>query len=167
MTSHKRLLQSGLGIGLIAVAVLLAGCLSQPPRETRADDRGTVTASDQRLQVIRTASAQIGTPYRYGGSRPGGFDCSGLVQFTHARAGVRIPRTTGEQWQSALPLRRSHLLPGDLLFFRIGDQKPRHVGIYEGGGVFIHAPSSGKSVTRASLDNPYWRTRWVGSGTFL
>ncbi|MGB5613396.1 MAG: NlpC/P60 family protein [Sedimenticolaceae bacterium] len=54
-----------------------------------------------------------------------------------------------------------------MLFFTIGIRKTRHVGIYEGDGVFIHAPSSGKQVSRASLDNPYWGERLVATGTFL
>ena len=58
-------------------------------------------------------------------------------------------------------------MPGDLLFFAIDRQKERHVGIYEGEGLFIHAPSSGKRVSRASLDNPYWRDRLIARRTFL
>ena len=78
-----------------------------------------------------------------------------------------MPRTTAAQWRHAATLRRGHLLPGDLLFFSLGGRKDRHVGIYEGSGVFIHAPSSGKRVGRASLDNPYWRSRLIGGKSFL
>lgn len=151
----------------LAAGILLVGCLSSPARDTGQTYDDTRPASAQRVSLIRIANAQIGVPYRYGGNRPDGFDCSGLVQFTHQRAGIAVPRTTAEQWRTAARLDRRHLLPGDVLFFSLGGRKPRHVGIYEGQGRFIHAPSSGKTVARASLDNPYWRARWVGSGTFL
>jgi cell wall-associated NlpC family hydrolase len=117
--------------------------------------------------VVRNAAEQIGTPYRYGGNNRSGFDCSGLVQYAHDRAGIRVPRTTAAQWRRARTPARRHMLPGDLLFFHIDDRKNRHVAIYEGGGVFIHAPSSGKAVSRASLDNPYWRGRLVEVKSFL
>ncbi|MGD1983884.1 MAG: C40 family peptidase [Chromatiaceae bacterium] len=148
---------------VMLLTLLLGACASPPgdraPRVTSVDDR--------RVAVVDVATRQIGTPYRYGGNRPGGFDCSGLVQFAHGRVGIEVPRTTAGQWRSASPLDRDHLLPGDVLFFEIGGTKSRHVGIYEGSGRFIHAPSSGKPVGRASLDNPYWRSRWVASRTFI
>lgn len=161
--NRRRLIISALA----CAAVTLTGCSSRSPRAQRPVDGPPVRTTARRTILIETASAQIGTPYRYGGNRPGGFDCSGLVQFAHARAGVPVPRTTAEQWRAAAPLDRPHLLPGDLLFFDLGSRKPRHVGIYEGRGVFIHAPSSGKRVRRASLENPYWQAHWFGSRTFL
>jgi cell wall-associated NlpC family hydrolase len=148
---------------IASLALLLGACASAPPDQARDGQ----AADTQRAAVVDEAARQIGTPYRYGGSSPDGFDCSGLVQFAHRRAGIAVPRTTGAQWQAALPLQRGHLLPGDVLFFDIGTGKSRHVGIYEGRGRFIHAPSSGKRVSRASLDNPYWKSRWVGSRTFM
>ena len=152
---------------LAGAAVTLTGC-SSPSRQALGPQGGRpARLTAQRAILIEIAGDQIGAPYRYGGNRPGGFDCSGLVQFAHSRAGVPVPRTTAEQWRAAAPLDRSHLLPGDLLFFDLGSRKPRHVGIYEGGGIFIHAPSSGKRVSRASLDNPYWQAHWFGSRTFL
>lgn len=155
-------------LGLCLAASLLGGCLSTPFGDPGPHYRAPAQQlSWRRGEVVRTASALIGTPYRYGGNRPSGFDCSGLVQFTHGRAGLAVPRTTALQWRRAAPLSRRHLLPGDLLFFSFGEAKAEHVAIYEGGGVFIHAPSSGKRVSRASLDNAYWRKHWVGSRTFL
>lgn len=153
-----------LGPVIVSLLTLLLGACASPPSE-RAMPGSTV--DDRRAAVVEQATRQIGTPYRYGGNRPDGFDCSGLVQFAHGKAGIAVPRTTSGQWRSALPLDRDHLLPGDVLFFEIGGTKSRHVGIYEGQGRFIHAPSSGKRVGRASLDNPYWKSRWVDSRTFI
>ena len=148
---------------------LLGGCGSAPTKRAAAmsDTPPPPAITVPRLHVVRAAAQSIGTPYRWGGASPRGFDCSGLVHYAHRQAGIEVPRTTAAQWRRAVTPRRAHLLPGDLLFFGLGARKQRHVGIYEGGGVFIHAPSAGKRVARASLDNPYWRDRLIGSKTFL
>jgi cell wall-associated NlpC family hydrolase len=151
----------------LAAGLLLGGCLSMPSGDDGRTASRQAPVSEQRLAVVSAASRMIGTPYRYGGNTPRGFDCSGLVQYAHDHAGLDVPRTTVEQWRHADSLRRRHLLPGDLLFFSIGRDKARHVAIYEGGGVFIHAPSAGKRVSRASLDNPYWSRRMLGARSFL
>ena len=108
----------------------------------------------------------LGVPYRYGGSSPSrGFDCSGLVQYAHNQAGIEVPRTTGEQYRAALPITRQALRPGDLVFFRTHKHRyVSHVGIYLGKGKFIHAPSSGKHVSIASLKDDYWRQRYTSGG---
>ena len=149
-------------------AVSLHACGTAPvkgPRYTGDPDRYAATPA--RHEIVRIAEQLIGTPYRYGGNSPHGFDCSGLVQYTHRQAGIDVPRTTGSQLAQARIPERRYLLPGDLLFFHIDVQKSRHVGIYEGDGVFIHAPSSGKQVSRASLENPFWSRRLVATRTFL
>ncbi len=149
-------------------AIALGGCGTSPytgPRFTGTPGRDEV--SPVRYQVVNLAEGLIGTPYRYGGNSRRGFDCSGLVQYTHRRVGVSVPRTAASQLAQARVPDRPNLLPGDLLFFNIDAQKSGHVGIYEGDGVFIHAPSSGKRVSRASLDNPYWGERLVATRTFL
>jgi cell wall-associated NlpC family hydrolase len=144
---------------LLPLSVLLvAGCSSAPPRPELAGAR---------QDVVINAIAQIGTPYRYGGTSPKtGFDCSGLVQYTHGAAGIRVPRVTGEQKKSARKLGRSRVQPGDLVFFRIGWGK-YHVGIMVDEGRFVHAPSSGKKVQITRLDDPYWRERFSAAATFL
>ena len=152
----------------VVAAAALGGCGTSPylgPRSTGIPAPHEVSAA--RHQVVSLAGQLIGTPYRYGGNSRRGFDCSGLVQYTHRNAGVNVPRTTASQWSQARVPERENLLPGDLLFFTIGIRKARHVGIYESDGVFIHAPSSGKHVSRASLDNPYWSERLVATRTFL
>jgi cell wall-associated NlpC family hydrolase len=105
----------------------------------------------------------IGKPYRYGGSSPRGFDCSGLVQYSYSSAGLKVPRTSREQYGAATPISLTDAEPGDLLFFRY-DQKISHVAIYLGDERFVHAPSSGKQVSVASLKNPHYQQHFVRVG---
>ena len=98
--------------------------------------------------AANVALAQLGTPYVWGGSAPGGFDCSGLVSWAYAQAGHGgLPHYTGALWSSGTRISESELAPGDLVFFHgLG-----HVGIYIGGGNFVHAPHSGDVVKISSL----------------
>jgi cell wall-associated NlpC family hydrolase len=158
----------GLIVFLGAVVFGVGGCATPSMTTgTGPGETGAAPVSEQRRQVVRVASQQIGTPYRYGGSSREGFDCSGLVQYTHREIGIEVPRTTRSQWKQARTPERDYLMPGDLLFFRMGTLKDRHVGIYEGNGLFIHAPSSGKRVSRSSLGNPFWQRRLLGAKSFL
>jgi cell wall-associated NlpC family hydrolase len=102
----------------------------------------------------------IGTPYRYGGSAPGGFDCSGLVVYSFAKAGVTgLPHSAAALEQRVRPIPLAELAPGDLLFFQLDEKKTSHVGIYVGGRAFVHAPSKGKRVERVRFDHVYWGPR--------
>lgn len=107
------------------------------------------------------ALAQVGEPYRYGGAAPGGFDCSGLVQYAYGLAGVALPRTTQAQWRELPRVAASDRRVGDLLFFRI-DGRLSHVGLYLGGGQFVHAPRTGTRVRVERLDAPFYANRLVG-----
>jgi len=99
----------------------------------------------------------VGKPYRYGGSSPSGFDCSGLVQYSFKQAGVTLPHNTVKQRSASRQVKVAELRRGDLLFFDQEGKKNSHVGIYLGDGRFVHAPSSGKSVRSDALSNPYWK----------
>jgi cell wall-associated NlpC family hydrolase len=100
----------------------------------------------------------VGKPYRYGGSSPSsGFDCSGLVQYSYAQAGRKLPRSTDEQRSASKRIGVADLRRGDLLFFDQEGKRSSHVGLYLGNGEFVHAPSSGKRVRRDRLDTPYWK----------
>ena len=114
--------------------------------------------------ALATARKLLGTPYRYGGSDPRGFDCSGLVQYSYRQAGVTLARTSRDIFRQSQLINPSHKQPGDLVFFAIAKDKISHVGIYSGSNQFIHSPSSGKGVSYASLDNPYWKSRLIGVG---
>jgi len=141
-------------IGLFLFAV--GGCASTPPA-SRAQPSPESRAVDAGARAAEHAAQLVGRPYRYGGASPStGFDCSGLVQWSYARAGRRLPRSTDDQRHAAVRVRVSELRRGDLVFFDQEGKKHGHVGIYVGNGEFVHAPSSGKRVRRDRLDTPYW-----------
>lgn len=98
-------------------------------------------------KAARFARRWIGTPYRWGGASPAGFDCSGLVSYAYGRFGVRLPHNAAQLFGVGRPVDTRRLRPGDLLFFRgLG-----HVGMYVGAGRMIHAPQSGEHVEVISL----------------
>ena len=97
--------------------------------------------------ALLAAKSRIGTPYRYGGSGPDAFDCSGLVCFVFAQIGVGLPRVTYSQVRCGRAVAPGELAPGDLVFFR----KNGHVGIYLGGGWYVHAPRTGDVVKISAL----------------
>jgi cell wall-associated NlpC family hydrolase len=119
--------------------------------------------------VIATAEDVMGRPYRYGGTgeNGGGFDCSGLIQYAYAQHGVTLPRTSAEQAREgrAVGKNPSKLYPGDLLTFSNQGGAVTHVGLYIGGGRFIHSATRGVQISVLSADDPYgrwWWKRWVG-----
>lgn len=137
---------------------MLSACSSTPEKPAPSKARQPVGEV-----ASRVALRQVGVPYRYGGSTTSGFDCSGLVQFSYAAAGIRMPRTTSQLWTATDTVSKRELQPGDLLFFNVGG-KMAHVGMYVGGQKFVHAPSSGKTVTVASLTSSYYDKAFVRAG---
>jgi peptidoglycan DL-endopeptidase CwlO len=108
--------------------------------------------------VVSIAMHYLGTPYVWGGASPSGFDCSGLVMYVFAQIGVSLPHSSYAQYGMGSPVSRDQLQPGDLVFFDgLG-----HVGIYVGGGSFIHAPHTGDVVRISSLSGWYAST-YVGA----
>ncbi len=102
--------------------------------------------------VVRAALRERGVPYRYGGSSPAsGFDCSGLVYWSYAQAGVWVPHSSYELASFGAPVSPARLRPGDVLVFH-GEG---HVGIYVGHGRFVHAPHSGTRVRVEPLSSRY------------
>ena len=106
-----------------------------------------------RNRIVQIATSTIGTPYKWGGDSPQkGFDCSGLMSYVHKNAlGMKIPRTTANQRDNSRTIQYQYLQPGDMLFFKTGSRS-NHVGVYIGNRKFVHAPSSGKRVTVASME---------------
>ena len=123
----------------------------------------SIPARSSAEQAADVAAAQVGVPYAYGGSDRSGFDCSGLVQYSYARAGRQLPRTTGGLWQQLQAVSGSNLEVGDVLFFTI-EGKMSHVGIYLGQGRFVHAPSSGRTVSIGDLDSDFYKRAFIRGG---
>lgn len=119
-----------------------------------------------RYRATQVAKKQIRKKYRWGGRHPKtGFDCSGLIQYAFKSVRVDLPRTARAQFNQTKRISLNEIQVGDLIFFhtRRTRAKVNHVGIYLGGGKFIHAPRKGKRVSVATL-NKYWRRKAVGAG---
>ena len=129
----------------------------------------TSSASGTRQQIVDYAATLLGCKYVYGGNSPSGFDCSGYVKYVFAHFGVNLSRTSASQYSNSVRISKSDLNVGDLVFFSQtrGSSKVGHVGIYVGGGQFIHAASPGKGVRYDSLSDSYYSSHYIGSGRVL
>jgi cell wall-associated NlpC family hydrolase len=113
--------------------------------------------------VVGVAMQYLGTPYVWGGSSPGGFDCSGFVMYVYSQVGVSLPHNAAAQFGSGVPVSRDQLQPGDMVFFDgLG-----HVGLYIGGGQFVHAPHTGDVVKVSSLSDSWYASTYVGARRIL
>ncbi len=144
-------MQPSLPILLTIIVALTCGCA----HDLRRDDSPSLSEI-----AAKQALTMKGKPYRYGGNTPRGFDCSGLVQYSYAQAGVRLPHGTSKLRQQSRSVSKRSLLPGDLLFFNQEGRKSSHVAMYLGDDSFIHAPSTGKTVHISRFSDSYWRTHF-------
>lgn len=122
------------------------------------------TSSPVRSTLMSRANSQRGTPYRYGTSGGGTYDCSGFTSAMYRKVGVKLPRTAAEQFGVGLHIGKSSLTKGDLVFFRntAGRRGISHVGIYSGNGMFIHASSRGHAVRVDTLSSGYYSSHFAG-----
>ena len=106
-----------------------------------------------------------GVPYRLGGADPGGFDCSGLVQYVFAQYGIAVPRVVEQQYAVGDTIRPSDIKPGDLIFFNTKESGDgaSHVAIAIGQDSFVHAPNSSGVVRIETLESAYWGARYIGA----
>jgi cell wall-associated NlpC family hydrolase len=149
-----------LGVGLIAPPASAAADPKRPHEQ--AEEHTAKRHAKKRvslgLRVVQLANHLTGVPYRWGGASPGsGFDCSGLVQYVYAKVGISLPHHAASQYGHGRRIGRGGLQAGDLVFFSgLG-----HVGIYAGGGKFIHAPRGGTTVrwSRLSSHGSYYGAR--------
>jgi len=150
-------------IALAVLALLLASAVvtapgsaaSDPPRAHKPARKHAVKRHVRKrvsagLRAVQIANHLTGIPYRWGGASPrSGFDCSGLVQYVYAKVGIHLPHYAAGQYGHGRKVSRGALKAGDLVFFSgLG-----HVGIYAGGGKFIHAPRRGTTVRWSLLSS--------------
>ena len=132
---------------------------SAPSGQVQAQNKAIASGS-----VVEAAYAFRGTRYVMGGTSRSGFDCSGFVRYIlSATDGVALPRTATEQYFHGTPVSEAQAQPGDLVFFK-NTYKPgiSHVGIYVGGGRFVHAANAHKGVRADSLNSPYYQAHFAG-----
>jgi cell wall-associated NlpC family hydrolase len=158
----------------LLLLVFLSGCSSAPERASPPaagieawDGSGGASAMRNRGEALANFALTLqGTRYRYGGATRDGFDCSGLVFFTHRQLGLQVPRTSSDQAEEAEQIKPRKLRRGDLVFFKIGSRRVNHVGIYVGKKRFVHAPGAGKPVTVNSLDDEFYAEAFSSAGRF-
>jgi cell wall-associated NlpC family hydrolase len=123
---------------------------------------GAGGAGPKALAALAEAQKYMGTPYKWGGSAPGGFDCSGLMQYAYKQAGIDIPRIAEDQFNAGTKVDRASLQAGDLVSFADPSGYVHHIGMYIGDGKFVHAPHTGDVVKVSSLDEPYFKSQFAG-----
>lgn len=116
--------------------------------------------------ILALSTHHLGAPYRWGGSAPGGFDCSGFVRYVFDRTGIDLPRTTFAMFSTGTPVPAGQLQAGDVVFFQTISPGPSHAGVYLGDGRFIHASSGLGRVTITALTDPYYAARYLGARRF-
>ena len=173
-------LRSRIGTGAAAIACgLLSACGSLPPTATAPaptatplPERRDYFSLDDRLhsqEMVIFALGLLDTGYAFGGRNPeAGLDCSGMVSYIVEQiSGQRLPHNAAQIADLTRPIPVSALQPGDLVFFNTLNRRHSHMGIYMGGGKFVHAPSSRGRVRVERLDNPYFKPRIDGARSLL
>ncbi len=150
------------GADIAAATASKAGAAKQQPGDPiHRFARGIISrTSSLAMSLTRNAMRFIGTPYVFGGTSPSGFDCSGYTQHVFAMLGITLPRTADAQFYAGHPT-IGGIQPGDLVFFQTYLPGPSHVGIYIGGGRFIHSSSHGVRIS--ALAESYWASRYLGA----
>ncbi|UJW59234.1 peptidoglycan-binding protein [Bacillus sp. A116_S68] len=121
---------------------------------------GSGSKSFNAMNLIADASNYVGVPYVWGGTTASGFDCSGFVQHVFRNNGVNLPRTVAQQWNATTSVSSPSV--GDIVYFETYKSGPSHNGIYIGNNQFIHSGSS-TGVTITSMNNSYWKERYIGA----
>lgn len=147
---------------LVAFAILAGGSAMAASPLALAPPAKKATGND----IVATAQKYRGTPYKYGGTNPKGFDCSGFVWYVYKQHGQNLPRTADKQFVVGSPVKISDLKPGDVVFFTTTEKGASHCGIFVGRGQFIHASSS-RGVMVSGLADQYWKPRYLGARRML
>ncbi|RWR13952.1 C40 family peptidase [Siminovitchia fortis] len=147
-------------VSLFAV-ITFAAVITQPINTASAASKPTGSA------IVKEGKKYLGVRYKYGGTTPKGFDCSGFTSYTFKKKNVKLPRTAAEQYKKGKSVSKKNLKSGDLVFFKTTSKKKiSHVGIYIGNNKFIH--SAGKGVSITSINDPYyWKSKYAGAKRVL
>ncbi|WP_210366143.1 SH3 domain-containing C40 family peptidase [Bacillus sp. REN3] len=146
--------------GYVSSKYIAPKSVSKAPAKKAAAKKASA-ASNYKATAISVAKSNLGVKYKWGGNTPSGFDCSGLVTYSFSKAGVSLPRTAADMYSRAGTKVTSYQ-PGDLLFYATGGGKRvTHVAIYIGNGQMIHSVTNG--VSYSSLNNSYWKKRFIGA----
>ncbi len=140
-----------------AVILFMASWRLLPAADTSA------WIDEKRFLIVDSARSYIGTRYSRGGASDSGFDCSGFVMYIYGAQGIRLPRTSREQFEAGEEVPLQEALAGDLMFFKINGRRISPSAIYLGDRLFIHSPSTGKRVRIDSVDDAYWKKRFCGT----
>lgn len=143
----------------IAGQETIAALREADPQVSR--DKAVINRKGQ--EIVNFAKTFLDTPYVWAGSQPDGFDCSGYVYYVLKQSKIDLPRMADEQYEIGVPVKRSQLQEGDLVYFSTYEPGASHVGIYIGGNKFIHASSAANKVTITSMDKQYYVARYVGA----
>lgn len=133
--------------------------LGEPSAPRRGEDALPSPGATQ--NVVSVALGYRGVPYRFGGSDPAGFDCSGFVQYVFKQVGSILPREVRDQVRVGRQVDAEDVRAGDLVFFQTVSNGASHVGLAIGGGEFVHAPSTNGVVRIERLTNRYWASRFL------
>ena len=141
----------------------LSKSASTAPADKNDDGKVEAPSSGNKVaKLVSEAKKLIGTPYSWAGASPSGFDCSGFIYYTFKKAGYEVPRLSSSTYYD-MGKKVTSPKSGDLIFFATGSNKAvvSHMGIYLGGGEFIHASSS-KGVTISATSNSYFKSKIIG-----
>ena len=143
-----------------------------PPQQPEQEEPSApsvpdVPASELAASIIAMGKKYIGVPYKWAGTTPKGFDCSGFVMYVFGAHGITLPHNSRSMYSHGTSVAKKDLKPGDLVFF-YGSNKSviNHVGIYIGNGQFIHASSS-KGITITGLESSYYVNHYYGAKRIL
>lgn len=151
---------------------------TQPPQElvvkleandpSGIDPSAALSKQSPLVDSIRgLATGYLGTPYRWGGTTPKAFDCSGFVRFVYSELGVKLPRTARQQYKAGQKVSGALLRAGDLIFFDMMKGYVSHVGMYLGDGLFIHASNPRLGVRIDSIALPKYKRHIVGARRYV
>ena len=166
-SKSPKFFRGGNSTGVTPSASALNGSGSSSSGSSSSGSSASTGTNATGNQIVAKAKQYVGVPYKWGGTDPSGFDCSGFVYYVLRSLGINVSRTQTAMYAQGTPVAKSNLQPGDVVFFQNTYKAGlSHVGIYVGNGQFIHAPSSGKVVSYSNLNTTYYIEHYYGAVRF-